>query len=98
MTSILEAAENYESPETKNISELPDVSVDVELRDGKGKDADGAEFQYKYVEVNGERFRVAGPVLGQLKTLKEEKPGLRTFKVKKTGTGLQTRYQVIPLG
>ena len=31
------------------------------------------------------------------KAIREEKPDLKTFKVKKTGEGLKTEYTIIPI-
>ena len=82
----------------KNISELPQVSTDLDIKEAEATDKEGKAFKYKYVELNGEQFRVPGTVLGALKDILAENPNLKTFKVKRTGTELKTRYTVIPLG
>lgn len=97
MQSIKEAAKQHVATQTKNISELQSVSVDLALMDGKGTDKDGKEFTYKYIELDGECFRIPGKVLGDLKAILEKKPSLKTFSVSKKGQGLTTVYTVIPL-
>lgn len=99
MGTIKDEAKAYEPKAlTKNISELDKVSVDFEMQDGKGINKDTKEdFTYKYIEINGEEYRIPGIVIGNLKDIMEEKPDLKTFKVKKTGSGFDTKYTVIPL-
>lgn len=98
MQTIKESAKNFQPKTTKNISELSSVPVDAEIfHDGKGTDKEGIEFTYSYLMFNDEEYRVPGVVLGQLKDMLEEKPNMKTFKVKRTGELLKTRYSVIPL-
>ena len=96
MNSIKEEAQQYVPPQTKNISELENVSVDVQLQDGEGKDNNGELFTYKYIEVNGEKYRVPGSVLGGIKALLVKFPDLKYISVLRSGSGMNTRYQVIP--
>ncbi len=98
MGTIKEEAMVYEAPKTKNIADLPEVSVDVQIyNDGVGTDRNGKEFKYKYLLINEEEYRVAGKVLEDLKAILKEKPNTTKIKVNSTGEGLQTRYTVIPL-
>jgi hypothetical protein len=98
MASIKESAKNYVSKQTKNIAELKSVETDLNIfTDGKGKDKEGKEFTYNYIEVDGEEYRVPDKVLKDLKAILEKKPSLKTFSVSKQGTGFNTAYTVIPL-
>jgi hypothetical protein len=97
MASIKESAKNYESKQTKNIAELQSVSVDLAVLEGTGKDKDQKEFKYRYIEVDGEEYRVPDQVLKDLKAILEKKPTLKTFSVSKQGQGFNTKYTVIPL-
>ena len=98
MSSIKAEAEAFVPKQTKNIAELPSVSIDLELRDGEGIDKQGESFKYKYIEINGEEYRVPGVVIAQVKDILEENKGMKSFKVKRTGEGKTgTRYTVIPL-
>ncbi len=99
MVTIKEEAQNYESEQTKNIADLDKVSVDLniepELR--KGTNNDGKEFKYKVTIVDGEEYRVPNSVLKNLKVILKAKPDLKTFKVVKTGEGMNTSYTVVPI-
>ena len=93
MAKLIEEAKNYESKaKINNIAELQSVSTDLEVMG----EAD-AEFPYKYVIVDGQKYKVPTSVLGSLKAILEENPNLKKIKVKKTGEGMDTRYTVIPL-
>ena len=93
-----EEAKAYEPQQTKNISDLREVSVDLVLEDREGTNKETHEtFKYKVIVVDGEEYRVPGKVLGDLKAILEKKPSLKTFAVSKKGTGLNTQYTVIPL-
>ena len=96
MASIIQAAKDFVPKQVKNIADLPVVSVDLELRKETGNDSEGKEFSYNYVEINGEKFRVPDKVIGDLKSILEKKPTMKTFSVTKKGTGLATQYTVIP--
>ena len=96
MGTIKEEAKAYQAPQTLNIADLDKVSVGIEVLSGEGKDKDGEEFKYKYAEIDGKQYRIAGSVLGGLKAILQKMPNLRFFSVLKQGTGMNTRYQVIP--
>ncbi len=98
MVSIKESAKEYVPIQTKNVAELSQIGVDMELLDGEGVNNEGKSFTYKYILSNNEEYRVPGIVLGQIKDLLESNPSTTSFKVKRTGEGLKTRYTVIPLG
>lgn len=92
MAKLIEEAKAYQPKQVNNISELPSVSVDLNVKEDKE-----AEFPYKYVEVEGERYKLPSSVLGSLKAILEENPNLKKFKVKRAGEGMNTKYTVIPL-
>jgi len=93
MATIKEEAIGFESKsKIKNISDLPSVDTNLVLLN-----EDNVEFPYKYIEHNGERYRVPTSVLSSLKAILEENPALKKFKVKKSGEGMNTEYTVIPL-
>jgi len=96
MSSIIQSAKDYVPKTTKNIADLPNVSVDLELKKEVGSDSEGKEYSYNYIEQNGEKYRVPDKVLGDLKTILEKKPNMKTFSVMKKGQGLNTQYTVIP--
>lgn len=102
MATILEEAQAYEPKQTKNIADLEKVSVNMQLEDREGeKKAKGDEpaekFTYKVAIVDDQEYRVPNVVLGNLKDLLEANPGMTHFKVVRKGSGLETRYTVVPI-
>lgn len=97
MTSLREEAQSYAPPETLNVADLDRVPVDVELKDGEGVDKEGQPFKYKYIEIEGRQYRVAGSVIGGIKAILQKMPNLTHFSVVKQGQGMNTRYTVVPV-
>jgi len=98
MPTIKETALNYEAKHTKNIADLPEVNIELmQLEDRSGTDNKGEQFTYKVIVVNGEEYRVPGSVIGSIKGILDKKPDLKRVSVSKTGDGMNTRYQVIPI-
>ena len=97
MVTIKEAAMTYESKQTKNIAEIEVIKTDLEIREEVFKEGTPDEFKVNITTINGEDYRVPDSVLKDLKTILESRPNLKTFQVKKTGTGMNTNYVVIPL-
>ena len=106
MTKLIDEANAYEQKQTRNISDLDEVSVELEVKDDsftfKERDKEtGNENEktvnQKVIVVDGEKYRVPVSVLMQLKAHLEDNPNLKKFKVKKTGEGLKTEYVVIPI-
>ncbi len=92
MATLKQTAEDYEPKQTLNIADLEVVGTDIEV-----KEENDVEFPYKFIEVDGNRYRVPTSVIMALKTIMEEKPKLSKFRVKKDGEGMKTKYTVIPL-
>jgi len=97
MGNIKEEAMAYESPQTKNISELARVPVDLEVTERVFKEGTPEEFRMKTIKVNGEDYRIPVSVLESLKVMLGDNPDMKFFKVKKAGEGMKTSYTVIPL-
>jgi len=97
MVSIFDEAKAYEPPQTKNIADLESVSTGIEIVEKEFTKEDGSIFKLRVVVVNGEDYRVPISVLKSLKAIREEKPDLKYFKVKKSGEGLKTEYTIITL-
>lgn len=96
--TLKEEAQAYEPIKiTKNIAELSQVSTDLLMEEETFKNADGEDVVIKIIEVNAERYRVPASVLKDLKVILEDNPNLKSFKVKKAGEGMNTRYTTIPL-
>jgi hypothetical protein len=96
--TLKEEAMASEPPQkTKNISELAQVSTSLTVEEETFTNNEGKEVIIKVVNVNGEKYRVPQSVLNSLKAILEDNPNLKTFKVKKSGEGMETRYVLIPL-
>ena len=90
--NIKDEANAYKPAKLKNISELASVFVTQEVQE----EID-VEYPYKYIMVNGERYKMPISVIAALKELIEANPKLQSFKVKSTGEGIKVKYLVIPL-
>ena len=97
MANLKETAKQYEPTQTKNVSELEVVSTNLELTTEEFTKTDGETFTVDSVMVEGEKYRIPQSVIKQLKSLFEEQPDLKFFKVKKSGSGMNTSYMVIPV-
>ncbi len=97
MASLKDTAKAYQPKQTKNIADLEQVDVNLNLQTGSGKDSEGKEFSYEYIELNGEEYRVPNSVISQLKETLEARPDMTKFKVTKKGTGLNTKYTLVGL-
>ncbi len=87
----------YEPKAIKNIVELEAVSIDFEVYEETKINDEGKEYINKYIDINGEKYRVPASVLAEIKEILTVKPDFKTFKVTKTGEGLKTKYKVIQL-
>jgi hypothetical protein len=98
MASIRDLAKGYEAKTTKNICELSSVSTEFETEEREFTNNEGKAFSVNVALINGEEYRVPDSVIAQLQSILVETPAIVKFKVKKTGEGMATKYQVIPLG
>jgi hypothetical protein len=90
--TIKDMAEAYEHKQSKNIAELSEVLVSSIV-----VEETNTEFPYHYITIDGERYRVPNKVFMDLKLILEKKPTLTKFSVSRSGTGINTKYTVIPL-
>lgn len=97
MASLKDKATEYKSPETKNISELQRVPVDITIQENTYAKDDGTPFSVNEIEVDGEKYRVPNIVLKQMQGLLKDIPDLKAVRVMRSGEGLKTTYNTIPL-
>jgi hypothetical protein len=97
MGNLRETSQAYVPKKTKNIADLEAVSLDVSITKQSGTDKDGKNFEYYAADVAGEDYRVPSSVLEAIQTLLETKPEVKTIKVVKKGTGMNSTYSVIEL-
>lgn len=72
------------------------IPISLELKDGTGTKKDGEPFTYKFAEIEGKEYRVAGTIIGGIKALLDKRPNTQFVQVLKQGEGMNTRYTVIP--
>ena len=98
MVQLLERAQAYEpAGKLKNISELNSIPIAIDVTEKIFAQGTDKEFKAEIFTINGEDYKMPVTVISSLKAILEENPKLKTFKVKKSGTGLGTEYTVIPL-
>lgn len=97
MNSLKTAAISYEKPVPKTVADLDVLDISLQINEASKSDLDGNPYTYNYVVLNGDEYRVPDSVLSQLKSILAVNPNAQKFKVNKTGTGLATRYQVVPI-
>lgn len=97
MGNLREESKAFQPKKTLNVADLEALSLDVKIEDRTGTDKDGHDFGFKVAIVMGQEYRVPASVLADIKTLIEAKPTLKTVKVVKKGTGMNTKYSVIPM-
>jgi len=96
MAKLKDVAEAYVPEQTLNISELDRISVDVETSEEEKVDKEGKPYTQTIVTIDGKKYRVPDSVLDGLKNLMKKMPQLKMFTVLKTGSGMGTKYQVLP--
>ena len=94
MATLKQSAAAFEPQLTLNVADLDKVPIDVELFEKESKDSEGKPFKYKYINLNGKEYRVPNSVLEELQTILKLKPSVQFVRVKKSGSGLNTRYKV----
>lgn len=99
MANLREAAMAYEPPQILNIADLDVVVIDdiKEIKQGTGTNKEGEPFSYNYATIGNKDYRIPDSVLEELQTILKLKPDVTKVKVKKSGSGLATRYKVEPL-
>jgi hypothetical protein len=96
MTKLNEMAKAYVPQTTHNISEIQKIPVDIDVNPETYLDQEGKEFKVNVAIYNGEKYRVPNSVLEGLKGILAKLPDTKFVTVLKSGTGMNTRYQVIP--
>ncbi len=97
METLKDKSVNYEPPKTKVVSDLETVRLDSQVEEREGSDKEDKPFKYNVIVVDGEDYRVPNSVLNSIKAISKEKLDLAAIKVVRTGEGMNTKYQVIPL-
>ena len=96
MANVKEAAKDWKPTQTKNVSELEYLDLELELFEQIAIDKDGKEFKYRFVEVDGDCYRVPYKVIGDIKEILQVNPKTQKVKVLKRGEGIKTNYTTLP--
>tara|TARA_R100001530_G_scaffold132691_1_gene105338 strand:- start:540 stop:833 length:294 start_codon:yes stop_codon:yes gene_type:complete len=97
MVTIKDFANDYEPQQMGNIADLELVKTDTEIMSEERENREGEKYKVSFIVVEGKEYRTPATVIEQLKSILEAKPELKMFKVMKTGQGMGTKYQVIPM-
>ena len=97
MTTIKELAQRYVPQETKNVADLPEISVDENIETKVVNQGKEDEFSYEYMTKDGIEYRVPKTVIKQIKRILEVSQNVKFVKVVKKGSGLATEYNVVPV-
>ncbi len=91
---LKESSRLYEPLKILNIADLDEVPLELLIEDESGTDPDGKTFTYKYIELNGKKYRVPNTVREEIQKILKIKPEAKKIKVNKTGSGMGTKYAV----
>jgi hypothetical protein len=92
MTTIADDAKTYEKPKLMTVADLPEINTDWDVQ----IDTE-AQYPYRYIEVNKQRYKLPEPVRAAIKKIQMVNPNAKRFKVEAEGTGKKTVYTVIQL-
>jgi hypothetical protein len=97
MTKLSELATNYVAPTmTENIADAGLFSIDVEVTEETHTKKDGETFTVNVASINGKKYRVPSSVLEGIKAIMSVRKDVKMISIIKTGSGMNTKYQVIP--
>lgn len=100
MVSIKEKVQTLRTEgktEIKNVAELITININTDIETRVFAEGTGGEFKVDGFEQNGIFYRVPFTVQQQIAILLEEIPDLELVKIKKSGSGLDTKYMVLPV-
>lgn len=92
MANLGETADNYQKPKLHNVTELDFISANMEVLD-----ENEAEFPYKYVMVDGIRYKIPKTVIEDIQQFRKISPNITKYKIASKGSGKEIKYTVIPL-
>jgi len=97
MVTLKDFAKEFEPQQMKNIADLEIVKLDTEIKQETRQDQNNEDYHVIYMVIDGIEYRIPPSVVAQIKTLQESKENITSIKVIRTGKGMGTKYQVIPL-
>lgn len=101
MANLFDTANNFKETKIGVISDLESVEVTEELREkayGDGEKAFTANVITRGAGTDDEKdYRVPKTVIANLQAILKDNPDIKSFKVIKTGEGMNTSYTVVPM-
>ena len=92
--TLKENAQEYTPKRTLNVTDLDKVDLSTPLEDRKGTNAEGKDYDYQVMVIEGKEYRVPATVLEEIKKILKIKPDAKFIKATSTGSGLNTEYSV----
>lgn len=100
MAKLNEFIKEFVPEKMHNVADLDFIdlsSADI-FHDGKGINENEEEYNFSYLLVNNQKYRITKGVLTDIQELIKTNPNLTKFRVNKTGEGKKgTKYKVIPI-
>lgn len=102
MGNLKSESQAYEPKKTLNIADLDKVDITWQIEDRSGtttkKNREGVDYEetyyYKVMIVNSIEYRVPNVVLEEIKKMLKLKPTISFINVDRTGSGVNTKYEV----
>jgi hypothetical protein len=95
MTTLREEALTFQPKEKLNAADLPLIDLDdAQVTTIEGTDSEGKAYNYKAIIYGSREYYVSPAVLFEIKKILKLKPEAKKFRVKKTGSGKGTKYEV----
>lgn len=97
MSSLRQEAKDYVAKKRKVVSDLDFFDLDNNIFSEDKSDNNGKPYVEKYIVINKDEYRVPESVISQIQELIKDNKNLKKVRVKATGSGMTTKYQVFPI-
>lgn len=101
MGTLKDEAKAYEPKKTLNIADLDKFDINEPVEQKTAEDAEGAEFTYYALIRDEQEYRIPNGVMNSIKNMidaySDKGQELKQLSVTKTGSGMQTKYTVVPV-
>ena len=92
MANLKDTALNHQAK--KELSDLPSISVDIEVKEDVFKNKEGKDIKYQFIEIDGYRYALQSKTLSAIKRIIAARPSTKNIKVEKATDG---ELFVVPL-
>lgn len=97
MGTLKEAAKAYVPEKPLTVADLDQLDLNLTILTKTAKNKEGKDYNYDYVVVEEEEYRVPKSVKRKIQDILEIKPECAFVKVGAKGAGMQTEYTVVAL-